>query len=315
MKKYYSLFPLLVYLVLTACSNQTTTISIKGKIKGYDGKMVYAKRIDAISYHNNSIVDSAIVDENGAFEFELNQQTPILLNLSKYNRQHPVHQVLQQDPERYYYGYCAMFYIPEPTLYLHESDTIELDWTVKNQLDSFTFNYPNTAAQITFYDYYFKENLSEGLYDEAGNFKQMKVEKAWETIELAMNETLAKYKVQEKGKDNSFTHYLHTEIKMGGINLFLNWFEHLYEQQLTQAFNTGELPNLYTNTFDIYTNSQWNIQSVEYYKMTERFLTFKLNKANGQFQQYYRPNEEKRSMAKKVLTTSIVDRYVDNIKP
>lgn len=314
MKKYYSLLSILVYIVLAACNNQANNIVIKGNIKNYEGKLLYAKQIDAISYHSNSLLDSAIVDENGAFEFELSQTTPMLLNLSKYNRQHPVHSVLQDDPETYYYGYCAMFYIPEPTLYLDEPARVELDWTVKNQLDSFSFQYTNVDAQKEFYQYYLKENLSEGLYEEGGNFKPMTIEKAWGIIEQVTNETLAKYKVQEQGKENSFQNYLHTEIKLGGINMLLNWLEHLHKDQLEEAFSSGVLPSLYTHAFELYTNGQWNSKSVEYYKMTERFLTFNLNKAYGKFEQYYPPNEEKLNMAKKVLSPLILDKYVANIK-
>ena len=48
--------------------------------------------------------------------------------------------------------------------------------------------------------------------------------------------------------------------------------------------------------------------------MTEWFLTFNLNKTYGKFEQYYPTREEKVMMAKKVVTTSITDRYIDNIK-
>jgi hypothetical protein len=115
---------IIVFLLIagTSCQNnlkslQKNTLSISGNIKGFEGKTLYLKKISAMSYYDDSVIDSFVVRDNGNFEFNLSESLPLLLNISKNGRQHPIHEILQNDPDKYYYGYCAMFFIPEPTLY------------------------------------------------------------------------------------------------------------------------------------------------------------------------------------------------------
>lgn len=313
MKNHIAAIILLSSILFFACDNHPNPVTVRGTIKGLEGEMVYGKQINPFSYNSNSLLDSSKVDENGMFEFTIDEPLPILLNLSKENRQHPVNQVLRANPEYYYFGYCAMFYLPEPTLYLTESSPIDLDWTVKSPLDSFTFKNLNYDYQNKFYNYYLNENLSEGLY-EGGDFKKMEAQEAWDVIELAINETLEKYDVEGTEERDNYNAYLYTEIKMGAINMFISWFETIYEEELDVAFTSGEVPPLYTNAFTIYSNEKWNYQSVEFYKMTERFVTYNLNKSRREFQTYYPSNEEKIALAKKILPADLVDRYIANIQ-
>lgn len=313
MKKYIATVILLFSILFLACDNHPKPVTIRGTIKGLEGETVYVKQINPFSYNSNSLLDSSKVDKNGVFEFKIDTPLPILLNLSKENRQHPVNQVLRANPEYYYFGYCAMFYLPEPTLYLTEPSPIDLDWTVKSPLDSFTFKNLNYDYQGKFYNYYLKENLSEGLYD-GGDFKKMEINEAWDVIEQATNEALEKYDIEGNEEQDNYNTYLYTEIKMGAINMFINWFEAVHKDELDLAFTSGEIPPLYTNAFTIYSNEEWNHQSVEFYKMTERFVTFNLNKSRHEFQMYYPPNEEKIAIVKKVLEKDLVDSYIANIQ-
>ncbi len=313
MKNHIVVLVLLFSILFFACDNQPNPVTIRGTIKGLEGEMVYAKQINPFIYNSNSLLDSSKIDKNGMFEFKIDEPLPILLNLSKGNWQHPVNQVLQDAPENYYFGYCAMFYLPEPTLYLSESSPIDLDWTVKGSLDSFAFKNLNYDHQDKFYKYYRQENLSEGLY-EGGDFKKMEVQKAWNVIEQAIHETLEKYDVEGTEERDNYNAYLYTEIKMGAINMFINWFEAIYEEELNLAFTSEEVPPLYTSAFTIYSNEEWNYQSVEFYKMTERFVTYSLNKSRREFQTYYPYNEEKVALAKKILPADLVDMYITNIQ-
>jgi len=309
-----SLLSLLSILLLFACSKQPSSMIVNGTIKGFEGKRLYAKQINPISYHSNCIIDSSKVNENGEFEFKITSHSPLLLNFSKNNKQHPVHLVLQEAPEKYYYGYCALFYAPEPTMYLTESTHIEIDWTVNDLLDSFAFNYPKSDNQQKFYNFYLNEDLSKGLFEEWGEFKKMEESEAWDLIEQTMNKTLKQYGIEENNSNDKFDHYLYTEIKLGALNMFMNWYDEVNKEALKLAFASNEISTLYTNAFTIYSNKEWNHQSVEYFKMTERFITFSLNKSNHDFQKYYPPNEEKIELTKNILPSSVADIYIANLK-
>jgi len=308
MKKYISLLILFSSFIFQSCTAQSSSVTVKGIIKDFKGKTVYAKQINPFSYQSNSLLDSTKVDENGAFEFRLNVSLPILINFSKNNKQHPVHQVLQNAPENYYFGYCAMFYLQEPTMYLEEASTINLDWTVKNLSDSFSFKNLSYDYQNKFYNYYIDEGLGELLYD-GSELKQMKKEEAWSLIDIFINKTLEKHNIEKNEQNDKFDNYLYTEIKLGAINVFITWYEKIYQDELELAFPSGNLPDSYTKAFSIYSDNEWNHQSVEFYKMTERFVTFNMNKSRKEFNTYYSPNKEKKTIAKKALQPTTFEKY------
>lgn len=312
MKLDYPMFFCFLSFLLFSCQYQPKKITINGNIKEYTGEKVYVKQVDAFAYNNNTLLDSAIVNENGDFQFIIENASPLLLSLSKNNRQHPVHKVLQDHPEYYYYGYCAMFYIPEPTAFINESSIIGLDWSVKNQLDSFSFKCADSENFRKFYNYYRQERLGKDLYQENGKFKEMEMEAAWNIIEHAVNELMSKYGVLQNKSDIDNNSYLYTEINLGGANQFLNWLEHINEDKLDDAFKRDALPELYLRTFDRFANNDWNAQSVEFFKMTERYITFNLNKSYRKFQNYYPLDKEKMELVKKILPASVAERYVSN---
>lgn len=311
---------IILFLVVSAisCNNtpkshQTDFIIVKGNIKGFDGKTLYAKNINAISYQNNSILDSALVDNNGDFDFKISKSLPLLLNFSKNGRQHPIHELLQKNPDKYYYGYCSMYYIPEPTLYLTDNLNIQLDWTVSERIDSYNFDLAATKNQVKFYDYYLNEDISKVLYEDDGFFKTMDSQTAWNKVEAAMNEALIKYEVDENTLQDEFNNYLKTEIKLGSANMYLNWYEYMFAKDLEKAFASDNIPELYAKTINMHEDFQWNTDSVEFYKMTERFITFNLNKSIKEFKDYYPTSERKISIARDLLKPSIADEYVSNI--
>lgn len=232
-------------------SGQTDFITVNGNIKGFNGKTLYAKNINPISYQKNSILDSALVDNNGDFEFKIAKSLPLFLNFSKNGRQHPIYELLQKDPDKYYYGYCAMYYIPEPTLYLTDNSNIQLDWTVSERMDSYNFDLAATKNQVKFYNYYLKEDISKGLYEDDGSFKTIDSETAWSEVEAAMNEALIKYEVGENTLQNEFDNYLKTEIKLGAANMYANWYEYTFAEDLEKAFASGNIPELYAKAINM----------------------------------------------------------------
>ena len=314
MKKYSLILFIIFNLLQIGCNKQKEPIWITGTIKNFDKDIIYLKQIDAFNYHDNSLLDSTKIDENGNFKIKVHETTPILLNISKSNWQHPINNVLQESPERYFYGYCAMFFIPEPTIFLDRYTNVELEWNVRNSIDSFAFSSPYLHNQDKFHKYYQMENLSKGLYQDGGSFKKMEVKIAWESINQEINKALDKYEVLGQENKNLFNNYMYTEIKLGAINMFLNWYENIYKNELEKDFKVGEIPKIYTIVFDDYLNHNWSFQSVEFFKMTERFITFNMNKSKSEFRQYYPSSKEKKIIAKEVLKSNVVDKYLATIK-
>ncbi len=311
---------IIVFLLIAgiSCQNnlkslQKNTLSISGNIKGFEGKTLYLKKISAMSYYDDSVIDSFVVRDNGNFEFNLSESLPLLLNISKNGRQHPIHEILQNDPDKYYYGYCAMFFIPEPTLYLTKSSDIQLTWTASESLDDYKFDAVTSTNQRDFYNYYLNDDIGESLYQADGDFKRMDPLAAWATIENAINNTRKAYGLNDDNLTDEFKNYLNTEIYLGAANIYANWYEYMFTEELTEAFAEEQIPIQYANIFRIYEDSKWNIQSVEYYKMTERFVTFNLNKLHKSFKKFYPVSREKTSIAQKVLKPEIVEKYIRNI--
>jgi hypothetical protein len=320
MKKKQTQKILILFFVLIAISCdkksrslQTDLITVNGNIKGFEGKTLYAKNINPISFHSNSILDSALVDKNGNFEFKIARSLPLLVSFTKYSGQHIIHKILQKDPDKYYYGYCSKFYTPEPTHYLTENFNIQLDWTVLERMDTFNFDSATSKNHVRFYNYYLKENISKVLYQDDGSYKMMNTETAWDEIERATKETLIKYSVGENALQDEFNHYLNTEIKLGAANQYANWYEYTFTKELEEAFSSGTIPEMYSKTINIYLDSKWNTNSVEFYKMTERFITFNLNKSNKKFKNYYPTSDRKISKARELLEPSLADKYISNI--
>jgi hypothetical protein len=309
---------LLLSITLTSCQNKLSalkndTLTIRGNIKGFEGETVYLKKINAISYNDESVIDSCKVEANGNFEFKTSEPLPFLANISKNGRQHPIHEILQYDPDKYYYGYCAMFFVPEPTLYITKNATIEFDWTVAGNLDNYTFDAVTSTNQKDFYSYYLNVDISESLYQADGDFKKMDPVTAWKGIEKAIENTRKAYGLNDGNLNDDFNNYLNTEIYLGAANMYANWYEYIFNDELLEAFTSGEPPSQYVNIFSIFERSEWNMQSVEYYKMTERFVTFNLNKLNKNFKKFYPTSKEKISIAKKVLKPTIAEKYISNI--
>ena len=305
-------------IILSSCTDVSKNhnkelVTIAGKIKGFEGNSLYIKKINPINYNRNSVIDSTSVDSNGIFKFELSQSLPILLNISKYSREHPIHEIFRKYPDIYYYSYCAMFYVPEPTLYISENNKIEIDWTVADRIDSYIFDEETKINQDKFYDYYLNQNVGDTLYQDDGNFRIMDSNEAWNAIINGIKEIKKKHELDQNHDKSDFENYLNTEITLGAVNMYLNWYENIFSEQLNEDFIIGKIPEQYTNAINMYNNSNWNEESVEFYKMTERFITFCLNKSLKDFKVYYPSTDIKISMAENKLKPEVAKKYIKNI--
>lgn len=319
MKRIFRVSLLFLLMAAVPCTSiisaqEIKTFTVTGTIQDFDGKMIYAKKVDAMGYMGNTVLDSAVVDSSGNFSLTLNASTPLILNFSKFEGTHPIHNILINDPDKYFFGYCAMFYVPEPTLYLTEAVDFKLDWKASQGMDTYTFDSLPTDNHKIFYLYYLQEDISDIFYNEEGDYKAMKPEDAWEIMEARRAQALSKFGIDEESLSDPFKSYMNTEIQLGLANFYLSWYENTQVDQLNNQFATGNAPSVYYDLIKLYNKGGWNTDSVEYFKMTERSVTFTMNLANKKFQKYYPVDETKLNVPMKILEYEVAEKYVENLK-
>jgi hypothetical protein len=65
---------------------------------------------------------------------------------------------------------------------------------------------------------------------------------------------------------------------------------------------------------EIYNSDKWHPNSIEYYKLTEHYISYKLNIKNGKTKKYYEPSIEKYKIAKEYARKNIRELYAENTK-
>ena len=133
------------------------------------------------------------------------------------------------------------------------------------------------------------------------NWEQMLIERTFDLKSIDENNLIT---------DNSFDNYLYSEIYLGHLNQFLNWFEEFYPENVELAINNPQSKNIYLEIFSEYNNHKWNSKSLEYYKFTERYVNHHMNIQSKSFENYYKPTEMKRKLAEKVLEGKNRERYL-----
>jgi len=113
--------------------------------------------------------------------------------------------------------------------------------------------------------------------------------------------------------NDSFDNFLYSEIYLGHLNKFLNWFEKFHLDNVELAINNPQSKSVYLRIFNEYNNHNWNSKSLEYYKFTERYVNHHMNIESKSFKNYYESTEIKRKLANRVLETKNRERYLELI--
>ncbi len=300
------LIVIIVTIFLFSCKNEKIEqFTISGKSSELIGDTIFLKKFKHFEYlDDNYILDTCIVDSEGKFNFEIKTTYPKLVSITKHNKLPNTYQVFKNTPDIFYYSFCANFLAETPTLYLEKNSDYKIQhWDSK--LNDSSIVYDNVKLNLL-RKYYRNADYRKGFVDNNREFLNISKEKAWENVKKIRDSFLKEYNLNEEFKQDSFENYLKTEILLGSINDYLIWYKN--------QENNGIKNDFYKELMETYNLKEWNSYSVEYYKMTEQFITYQLNLKYNKNVDYYEPSNDKIEFAKKYARSNISEIYFRNIE-
>ena len=300
---------LLVIILATSlfnCQNEKKPeYTISGKNIEIIGDTVFLKKFKHFDYlDDNYILDTCVVNDKGEFSFKIKESYPKLVSLTNHNKPPNTYQVFKNSPEIFYYSFCANFLAETPTLYLENNLNYKVEhWDSKLNDSSIVYN-NKKLNQLR--KYYRNVDYKKGYIDDNRDFLDITKEQAWGNVSKIRDSFLSEFNLDKKNSQNSYENYLNTEIKLGAVNDFLIWYLRKTDNNITN--------NFYGDLMEIYNSDKWHPNSVEYYKLTEHYINYKLNIKNGKTKKYYKPSIEKYEIAKEYARENIKELYADNIK-
>ncbi|MCL6267461.1 hypothetical protein [Flagellimonas myxillae] len=162
--------------------------------------------------------------------------------------------------------------------------------------------------QVQLRDFYLNSNsIGKGKldYDVKSDYKT-----CWEQMLIERDFDLKAVDRKNIETGNSFDNYVYSEIYLGHLNKYLNWFEQNFPDQVESLIKNPESDTFYSNIFQEYNTHQWNSKSLEYYKFTERYLNYHMNIRAKSFENYYKSTQDKRMMAETILSGKNRQRYL-----
>ena len=279
--------------------------TISGKNIEIIGDTVFLKKFKHFDYlDDNYILDTCIVNDKGEFSFKIKESYPKLVSLTNHNKPPNTYQVFKNSPEIFYYSFCANFLAETPTLYLENNSNYKIEhWDSKLNDSSIIYN-NKKLNQLR--KYYRNIDYRKGYIDDNRDFLDITKEEAWGNVSKIRDSFLSEFNLDKKNSQNSFKNYLNTEIQLGAVNDFLIWYFRKTDNNITN--------NFYGGLMEIYNSDKWHPNSVEYYKLTEHYINYKLNIKNGKTKKYYKPSIEKYEIAKEYARENIKELYAENIK-
>ncbi len=302
---------LLSSFLILSCNNKNENkeTSISGKLFSSKSKTVYLNIVDHFDYLNDGFtIDSTSVSENGKFTFNSRNLDSKLVTLSTEKFRPYTYQILSIAPQTYYFGNCEKFFTSIPTFYITDEDFIDINWFETQSIDSISSPDNSGFLQVKLREFYLNSKNIEASnldYDT-----KQSIETNWEQLLIEKNFDLKKVNLDNIRIETNFDNYLYTEIYLGHLNQFLNWFEQYYPENVKASISDPKLENIYSNIFSEYNKHKWNSKSFEYYKFTERYVNHHMNIQSKSFENYYKPSENKRKLAKEVLNGNNRERYL-----
>jgi hypothetical protein len=302
------------FLLVLSCSKKSgkegTTIS--GTLHSSESRTVYLNLIDHFDFLNDEYnIDSTSVSEDGTFVFEGQNLESKLISLTTKKFAPYTYQAFRAMPQAYYYGNCEKFFTSEPTFYISDENSISIHWYQTQSIDSISSPDNSGIHQVALRAFYLaskKIETSNLDYDKKDSV-DVNLKKMIEEREFDLKS------IDHKNISNadSFDNYIYSEIYLGHLNTFLNWFEEYHSEKVDFAINNQSLKNTYLEIFSEYNSHNWNSKSLEYYKFTERYVNHHISLQNKSFEHYYKPSQEKRELAKKVLNEANEKKYLNSI--
>ena len=311
MKKRKLFLIAILVLAILSCNrgNENVGTIINGKIYSTDSGMVYLNEINHFDNLNeNYTIDSTSISKNGEFKFKKQNLNSKLVSISTEKFKPFTYQIYSTAPQTYFFGNCEKFFTSIPTFYVSNEDRININWTETKNIDSISSPDETGILQVKLRDFYLKSNKidkSKLDYDQKSyyktNWEQMLIEKEFDLKVIDLNNIKI---------ENSFDNFLYSEIYLGHLNKYLNWFEKYYPEKVESSIKNPESDNFYSDVFKEYNKHKWNSKSLEYYKFTERYVNYNMNIQSKTFKNYYKTTQDKRKMAEKVLSEKNRERYL-----
>ena len=297
------LLPLIFVLATYSCKHKS--FSITGSLDTTEERMVYLKKYDHFNYLDNSfILDSCLTDFNGNFSFEINKDYPKLVTLSTHKVKPGTYQVFEKSPQIFYYSMCEKFLASTPTFYIEPQRDYKIShWDDKLEMRSVVFEDVNSNRLR---EYYKTVDFRKDLRDENRKRVEVSKEEALRTVMAYRDYFLDKYDLNRSFPENSFEHYFKTEIYLGALNEFLQWYSFETERDLNDNFYSDLMAN--------YQKEVWHPSSLEYYKFNEHFVTYLMNIGEQSTEKYFPPSNKKLDIARKSVNENIKDIYLNNLK-
>ncbi len=304
---------LLLGIILMSCTNGKKiahdTVIISGKIIDPNSAMVYLNRVNHFEYYKDDyLVDSTAIAKNGTFSFKINKSYSNLYTLSTSNFLPFTYQVYRKNPERYYFANCEKFFTQIPTLYIHKEDSLNIVWYNKPSIDSIVSLDNSADNQVKMRSLYLETTIDKRHTD----YNNYSIDKntQWNNLLKEQNRLLKQIDTTAIDDELSFDNYMYSEYVLGTLNAYLNWYEIAYTNKVEVLLKTENKQSLYHSIFMKYERHNWNPNSLQYYKFTERFVNYKMNLNNSSFKKYHLPSELKISVAAKVLSGKNKDLYL-----
>lgn len=294
-----------LFLVGCAAKTKTASVVIKGSHPALAGKTLYAKDCAPLHYLSNDyLLASCQVAEDGSFLLEVPTKRAAFITLSGDRRLTAHYQILRTYPESYVYSFLTNFFSKNPTLFVEPNRSYDLiAWNEQNEAESIQYqDRPNNLLR----SYYRDRNFLQTLIDEdTGKPLPLAPERAWQLITEERDTWLTASKASLSEQDQVFSQFMETEVSLGALNDFLLW----YDLQ-TQADHD---PEFYGQMMAMYQDQPWHPLSVEWYRLTERFLAYHLNQVTGQTLTYYPSSKQKAQIANMYLPEPVREAYLANL--
>lgn len=272
--------------------------------------MVYLNEVNHFDNLNeNYTIDSTSVSETGEFAFKKHNLQSKLVTIATKSFKPYTYQIYSTTPQTYFSGNCEKFFTSIPTFYITDEDSLNINWVHKSDsIDSISSPDLSAMSQVKLREFYLgskKSNSRSVDYDSKVDF-----EKNWRQMLIEKDYDIKNADLENIEDENSFDNYLYTEIYLGHLNRYLNWFEEHYPENVEASIKNPNSQKFYSNIFSNYNNHNWNSKSLEYYKFTERYVNHYMNFDSKSFKHYYKPSEKKRKIAEKLLDGKNRKRYL-----
>ena len=276
---------LLIILILKIFSSfsQQITIPVDKLNINKNTDTLYLKKINYFNYNKNDFLIDTLVIYSGLISIEKNEKGQFLYLISTSKDVPLTYLPLREIPEKYYYMFCSNFYIQDNYLLLSDK-----------------FNESEFEFLKSFYKYFTRKSFDKKLYKK-DEYKSLSINQSEKIIKKSKK---LFYKKLDKKKgifSTAFIEYVKTEIELGSINQFLNWYEETHKNKINKEFSEFKKTIIHEKYYTEFLNKKWNINSIQYFRMVQRYVNYLESKRLGKMNIYSKETEQMKKDRKEIV--------------